>query len=233
LFLTARDGHNYWSTTISNPEAPEADRKLVPLFGGIKDISNAVWNSPQNYDADIVRRYIAAKARDGGESLTLDEMATLASYMAAQTARRTRAVGGPDQIAILSKGNIIKFDQPSFPDPPRPLGFMLMVGLKVTTQVQILLGPGVHFLWIRSKFVGIVYPGLELDGNFFYGCEVDDSIVSYRGGLTDFGSTNTVVNSWLTWGSAALPEGDRISKRFKWRDDPPNPPRQPPTIGPL
>ena len=105
-----------------------------------------------------------------------------------------------------------------------------MVGLKVTTQVPIQLGPGIHFLWIRSKFVGIEYPGLELDGNFFYGCEVRDSIVWYHGGLTGFGGTNTVVNSMMTWGSAALPEGDRI---FKWRDDPPNPPGQPVTMAPL
>ena len=240
VVLTARDGHHYWSTTISNPEAQEVDRKLVPVFGGIKQFSNAVWNTPQKYDADIVRRYIAAKARDGGESLTLDEMAALASYMAAQTAKALAAmgfpaVGGPDQIAILSKGSITKFDQPSFPDPPRPLSFVLMVHLKVTTQVPILPNPGVHLLWIRSKFVGMVYPGLELDGNFYYGCEVDDSVVSYSGGLTDFDSTNTVVNSWLMWGSAAYPEGDRISERFKWRaeDDPPHPPPLPPTIEPL
>lgn len=101
VIFNARDGHNYWSTTISNPEAPDVDRKLVPLFGDIEVISKAVLDSPQNFDADIVRRYIAAKVRDGGESLTLDEMVTLASYMAAQTAKIT--VGGPDQVAILSK----------------------------------------------------------------------------------------------------------------------------------
>jgi hypothetical protein len=142
-------------------------------------------------------------------------------------------VGGADQIAVLAKGGILRFDQPPFPNPPRPLHFALMVGLNVTTAIRFQLAADTHFLWIRSQFVGMEYPGLELDGNFSYGCEVRDSIVWYHGGLTDFGPTNTVVNSMMTWGSAALPEGDRISKRFKWRDDPPNPPRLPVTVGPI
>ena len=226
-----KDGHSYWSTTRS-PDAPQVHRKLVHLLGGIKEVSNNVLNNPQAYDSDAVRRYIAAKKHDNGESLTLDEMTALASYMASQTAKLTPSVGGPDQIAILANGNITKFEQPAFPHPPRPLHFALMVGLKLTTAVSFALPADVHFIWIQSKFIAMRFPGLQLDGNFFYGCEVRDSVVSYAGGLTDFGTTNTVDNSWLTWGSAALPEGDRISKRFKWRDDPPNPPPLPVTIGP-
>jgi hypothetical protein len=233
VVLSAADGHNYWSITVSSEEVMEVGQKLVPLLGGIKDISNAVLNSPQQFDAAIVRKYAAARARNGGESLTLDEMAELASYMAAQTSKTTPSVGGPDQIAILTKGRISKFEQPSFPDPPRPLHFAVMVGLKVTTDVRLLLPADTHFVWIRSQFIGMQFPGLELGGNFFYGCEVRDSIVSYNGRLTDFGTTNTVVNSMLFPGSSFSPQGQNIYQNFKWRPDPPNPPQRPATIGPI
>ena len=233
IILRGSDGHNYWSITVSSAEVVEVGQKLVPLLGGIKEISNAVLSSPQQFDAAIVRKYVAAKARDGGESLTLNEMSELASYMAAQTATVTPAVGGPDQIAILTKGGISKFDQPSFPDPTRPLHFAVMVALKVTTEVRILLPVDTHFVWIRSQFIGMQFPGLELGGNFFYGCEIRDSIVSYNGRLTDFGPTNTVVNSVLFPGSSFSPQGQRIYQNFKWRPDPPNPPQLPATIGPI
>ena len=187
-------------------------RKLVHLLGGIKEVSNNVLNNPQAYDSDAVRRYIAAEKHDSGESLTLDEMTALASYMASQTAKLTPSVGGPDQIAILANGNITKFEQPASPHPPRPLHFALMVGLKLTTAVSFALPADVHFLWIQSKFIAMRFPGLQLDGNFFYGCEVRDSVVSYAGGLTDFGTTNTVDNSWLTWGSAALPRRSNLEE---------------------
>jgi len=90
-----------------------------------------------------------------------------------------------------------------------------------------------HFLWIRSEFVGIPMPGLVLDGNFFYGCDVRDSIVSYSGKLTDFDNTNTVSNCMmLPDHSLTYGEGDRIFRSFKWSSVPPNTPRLPVTVSP-
>ena len=63
---------------------------------------------------------------------------------------------------ILTKGGISKFDQPSFPDLPRPLRFAVMVALKVTTEVRIFLPPFVDTLLCvdRSQFIGMQFPGL-------------------------------------------------------------------------
>lgn len=116
VVLEGSNAHRYWSHTTSMGAA-QVGNKLVSVLGGIQDVSNEVPNNPQHFsDSEVVRRYILAKNHDGGESLTLDDMAELASYMAAQTARMTPAVGGPDQVAILTGGRIRKFDQPN-PNP--------------------------------------------------------------------------------------------------------------------
>jgi 20S proteasome alpha/beta subunit len=235
VVVQAADGHNYWSHTTS-PEVANVGRKLAALLGGIQVVSHEVLNSPQKFgDSGVVGRYMRAKKHDGGESLTLDDMAALASYMAAQTARKTPAVGGPDQIVFLAKGSILKFKQPPLPGPPRPLKFTLMVGLRVTGALPLEPVPGGHLLWIRSKFIGIRNPRLRLDSQFFYGCEIRDSIVEYGGGLTDFGTTNTVVNSMILPGYpvASTTEMLRMMNGFNWTQDPPNTPPLPVTIGPL
>jgi hypothetical protein len=236
----AEDGHRYWSHTTS-VEVAILGRKMTNLLGGIKVVSFEVLNSPEKFgDSAVIQKYARSKKKNGGESLTLNEMAALASEMAAQAARRTPFVGGPDQIAILTKGGILTFNQPHFPDPPRPMKFALMVGLKVqgAANSNLVTGPDIHFLWIRSNFVGIRNPRLRLDGEFFYGCEIRDSIVEYGGGLTGFGPTNRVVNSMILPGYSTDPTAStdqmlRIMNGFKWSDEPPNGPPLPPTISPL
>jgi hypothetical protein len=229
---TAPDGHNYWSHTFSIQDVTLGS-KLVDLLSGARFVSQDVLDHPQTFDASIVRKYENAKTNDGGESLTLDDIAELASYMASQTASKDKRVGGPDQIATMAEGSILKFAQPHFPTPPSPLHFALMVGLKVTGGLPMQIAGDAHFLWIRSEFVGIPMPGLVLDGNFFYGCDVRDSIVSYSGKLTDFDNTNTVSNCMmLPDHSLTYGEGDRIFRSFKWSSVPPNTPRLPVTVSP-
>jgi hypothetical protein len=147
-------------------------------------------------------------------------------------------IGPPDQVAVLSHGRLTAFNQPLFPDPQRPMKFSLIVGMKVQTALMF-YSPTSTFLWIRSQFVDIRNPQLRLDNQFFYGCEIRDSIVEYGGGLTDFGNTNTVVNSMILPGYPAVSNQEmlRIMNAFPWRswdEGPPNLPQPlpPPSISP-
>jgi len=235
--IQATDGHRYWSHTTS-PEEATSDHGLLHLLGGIPDVSLQVLNSPEKFqESAAIRKYAQSKKENDGKSLSLDEMAALASEMAAQTAKYPHFgcfVGGPDQIAILAKGRILKLDQPDFPDPPRPLKFAVMTHLQVQGQPQIMpAGADVKLLWIRVKFNGIKNPRLRLDGQFFYGCEIRNSVVEYAGGLTDLGATNSVANSVLHLRDPATPPMLEIMNRFKWSLELPNTTPLPPTISPL
>jgi hypothetical protein len=179
-------------------------------------VSQKVLDDPQDFDNDVVRRYALAKRQDGGHSLTLDEMKSLASYMAAQSSRTYPLyVGGADQVAVLTEGKVAKVTHPDFPEPPRPLKFSVMTGVRMMGGTPFFSRGDAHVVLIRSSFVGVRYPGLQLDGNFFYGCEVRDSVVSHGGGLTDFGPTNTVVNSFLLPGITSAEDTQQILTRYK------------------
>jgi hypothetical protein len=241
VVLQAPDGHRYWSH-IASLEEVSVEVKLAHLLGGIPNVSLQVLQSPQAFKTSaVIQKYARSKKENEGQSLTLKDLAALASKMAAQTARRppfVGFVGGPDQIAILAEGRILKIDQPHFDDPPRPMKITLMVNLRLAgaaAAVMVVPGPYHHFVWIRSHIVGLKSPPLRLDGQFFYGCEIRDSIVEYNGGLLDFGPTNTVVNSalfpWFPVGAA--PGKTRTWNGFEWSLEAPNTPSLPTTIGPI
>lgn len=235
------DGKKQWRHIISKQE-PVTEKGMAHLFGGIPYVSQEILDHPDKFPSSpAIARYARFKAAKNGRPLSLKELAALASEMATRTSQDRRFVGfvgGPDQIAILGDGKIQKLEQPHLPEAPRPLTFGLMVDVKISRALNILAGPGAHLLWIRSDFVGIRNPMLRLDGQFFYGCEIRDSIVQYGGGLTDFGPTNKIVDSML------LPSGggpDSSSERFSqvangfpWRFTPPDAPplTSPPTISP-
>lgn len=228
------NGQRYWSHT-STVEVLEVGNKLVSQLGGIKVISQDVIDHPERYGSDgIVARFADSRNTDGGEGLTLDEMVSLAMFIAEQTASQTQAVGPPYQFAVLSKNKIVKIDQPPFKNPPRPLQFVVVSNLKITGAINLLAAPDAHMLWIRMEFVGIQNPMLRPDGQFFYDCVVRDSLVAYGGGLTDFGNTNTVINSMIFPGTSVTSPSEmlRIMNAFKWSSTPPNTPPLPPTMGP-
>jgi hypothetical protein len=233
--LVQPDGHRIWSSTMSPVEVSEVGHKFVRQLNGIEDVSKAVLDHPEAFDNEAVRKYARSMKQNGGESLTLDEMAALASYMAAQTAKRTKLVGPPDQIATLSNSRILSIKQPPFADAPRPMKAGVFINLKETGGEKLIPGNGVHFIYIRDEFDGVVSPRLQLDGQFFYGCEIRDSILEYSGGLTDFGPTNRVTNTVVLPGPGPVVSTTsilRLMNAFKWSPQFPSAPRLPTTMGP-
>jgi hypothetical protein len=71
---------------------------------------------------------------------------------------------------------------------------------------------------------------MELNGLFFYGCEIRDSILIYNGGVTslDPSGKNKVIDSWLlsfpteVTDSASRAELRTLRKSFAWRTDQPH-----------
>jgi hypothetical protein len=232
--IRAADGHSYWSHETSLEE-PSLERGLTYLLGGIKDVSLQVLRSPQGFTSSaIIQKYARSDKESDGKSLTLNELASLASEMAAQKARKSAFVGGPDQIAFLAEGRVLRVDQPPFRDPRRPMRFALMVGQTVHRADTFMAGPDYHPVWIRSKFVGVENPRLRLDNQLFYGCEIRDSIVEYGGGLTDFGPTNTVINSMIVpaYTVVSTTKMLQIMNGFKWSLEPPKTAAPPPAVSP-
>jgi hypothetical protein len=232
----AAQGRKDWSHS-ARLELPTEENGLSHMLGGIKPISRKILASPEQFpNSPAIERFAQSKGSNGRDLLTLDEMAALASAMAKQTAihpQFKKFVGGVDQIAVLTKGQIAKLDQPHFTNPPRPLKFALMISPSIVGAQNVIAAPGVSILWIRTRFIGFRNPRLRLDNQFFYGCEIRDSIVEYSGGLTDFGPTNTVVNSMLfPYGATSLDEVNRIWKAFPWMVQPPNTPPMQPTVTP-
>jgi hypothetical protein len=241
LVVTSRavpnpNGSAVWTETVS-PEDAVTEQGMSHLLGGIPVVSQAVLDNPNKFmSRAAIKRYASFKAAKKGKALSLSELEALAREMVALTSSDPRFagfVGGPDQVAVLSDDKVQKFDQPNFPPPPRPMNFSLMVGLEVTRAVMFLAAPGTHLLWIKSTFIGIRNPPLVLDNQFFFGCEIRDSIVQYGGGFTELGPTNKVVDTMLLPGRGASESSfDNFSKiwnAFAWR---PTPPEAPPLTSP-
>ena len=239
VVIQAADGHRYWSHTTSTEEA-SLEGKLSRLLGGIPDVSLQVLRNPQTFKTSAaIQKYARSRKENGGASLTLSDLAALAHEMKAKTEGPFAGfVGGPDQIAFLAGGRVLKINQCHFDDPPRPMKISLMVGIRLEgagAAITVVPGPNHHFVWIRSQLVGLKSPPLRLDGQFFYATEIRDSIVEYNGGLTDFGPTNAVVNSTLfPWFPASTaPAKTQRWNGFDWNLEPPNTPSLPTIIGPI
>jgi hypothetical protein len=171
---------------------------LKNRIGGMWDVGTKIIREPQAYSDDPAARKYLESAKNNGETLDLTDLEALAKFIAAETSRKhPHTVGGPDQIAIFQDNQIVKFEQQPFPATHKPMSVALIM------DVPLNFGPGGgtagpkggNTIWIRNTIVG--YQGLMLDGNFFLGNEIRDSVVRYSGGQAEFDSSNKVVNSKL------------------------------------
>jgi 20S proteasome alpha/beta subunit len=239
--IPQRDGTRFWTHTVTSEEATTKSG-LTHLLAGIPYVSRDILEHPAAFaHSPAVARYAQFRAAKSGKQLELRELSALAREMARQTSRDPRFngfVGGPDQIAILAGGRIQELEQPAFPEPPRPMKLNLIVNVEVTGPVPLIPASGTYLLWIRSNFIRARNPALRLDNQFFYGCEIRDSIVEYGGGLTDFGPTNKISDTMLLPGhggpDSSVENITRISRSFPWRFTPPELPplTSPSTIQP-
>jgi 20S proteasome alpha/beta subunit len=203
---------------------------FVHLVSGYRDVADRVLESPRSFASSAaVRRYAESRQADGGASLSIAEMEALANYIAKKTAQLHPEVGGPNQIAVLSDDRIANVDAPDFPRPRRPLRFSVIEGGRFREPpASVQKGARSVMLLIGLTVDGV--KGMDLNGLFFYGCEIRDSILIYNGGITslDPSGKNKVIDSWLllfpteVTDSSSKTELRALRKNFAWRTDQPH-----------
>jgi hypothetical protein len=221
-------GDSFWDSNVASAEVTVGP-ELVHFASGYQDEANRVFDSPEDFaSSPAVQTYARSRTADRGESLSITEMKALAEFIAKKTARSHPEVGGPNQIAILGAGAIIKFQQPIVQESKEPIQFSIIQGGRwLAPPVSVPRGAGKVVLLIGLTVDGV--RGLELRGLFFYDCEIRNSIVTYSGGPTTLDplDKDTVVGSWLLPvppidTAADKAELSRLEKGFAWRADEPN-----------
>ncbi len=111
-----------------NLEVPQAievvnvAKPLVKRLAGIRDIADTLLENPQTMDSEpAIHKYAEAKAKDDGESLTIQEMSGFAEQLELQTHLKHPGIGGANQVAVLRNGHVISVEQGVYPQEPRPL----------------------------------------------------------------------------------------------------------------
>jgi len=218
----------FFNSYIEEAEILSVNEDLVWRVHGMPDVATNILEHPESKPSDqVVRAYAIAMGKDRGRSLRLDQLAALAKRLAYYTSKVHPEVGGPNQIAILHKSSTILIDQPSFPDPPKPLfAFALFVNLGFPPGA-FLFEKGTHGVFVRCQWVGdqndvtalITRKLIKLDGNYFIGNIFTNAAVVYDGGPFYFDDSNRPVNSTLFIGPNANRDDKAVQhlvKAFPW-----------------
>jgi hypothetical protein len=172
--------------------------RLNYRIGGMWDVGAKIMTSPQGYsDSPVVQKFIDSAANHGA-ALQVTDLEGLAKFVSSETSKKyPDAVGGLDQIAIFQGGHLVRFEQQPFPPAPKQMPFTLIMDVTLHFGPGgAIVGPkGSNTIWIRNTLVG--YQNLVIDGNFFLGNEIRDSLVVYNGAPAVFDSSNKIVNSRL------------------------------------
>jgi hypothetical protein len=197
---------------------------LIAKLGGMFDAAQQVLSHPENYPGiPVVSQYADSMKNNQGSSLGLSELKALAEFLSAESARKhPLEIGGHRQECIFADGKIKTFEAPSFPDPPRPLRYSLMLDLEMRGNAIQTVSES-PTLWVRCLIQG--NPSVSLDNNYFIGSEIRDSIVSYNGGPILLDKTNKLSTSMLQLGPDAshnLATVRMLRTQFHWSSAPPN-----------
>jgi len=210
-------GKRRWTFGTPDIQTEPVGASLSWRLGGMWDVGKKILTKPSGYlRSPAVRRYSEA-IKDNGASLSLPDLKALAKFIAGQTAHEhPQYVGGADQIAIIRDGRVAAVDEPPSAAPPKPLQFLVFMDIPMYLGGPLLGPKGAATIWIRDEIVSQM--PLALDGNFFLGNEIRDSILVYNGGQTVF-QGNDVRNSRLQFGPDFVGNPDDVRKviqPFPW-----------------
>ncbi len=215
---TKADPYGGLDSTTQSISLVKVEKRLVWRLGGEPDIAEKLLQAPQSLKGERVFDVLAhSLQKDGGQSLTLEQMEEIAIKLAYYTSKAYPSVGGANQIAILQNGRILKIDQRAFPDPPKLLNnFSLLVGVRIEGLNTLAIDKGATGRFVRCSFGGTER---SLHGDFFFANDFRDTVLKYDGGLIYFGKSNTVSNSVLVIGKHANrhdPRVIRLTNDFSW-----------------
>jgi len=190
--LRSRNMGGDFDSDIASRQIRTVQGGLLHEFSGMPDRAEFIMAHPQTLPRDAaIATYQASLQSDQGESLDLDRMTELAKRLKYYSTRAHPEIGGPNQVAIIQAGKIIKFSQPPFPNSAPVTRFSLFVGASFSGR-PILFRVDAMGVFIRCHWNNIYVP---IDRSFFIGNEFQDSLVAYSGGPLHFDQTNKVVDS--------------------------------------
>ena len=217
-------------SNLQEAEIVSVGQELVWKLGGMPDVAQRILSHPETISNDrVLSRYALSLREDRGQSLTVQEMVSVAKRLAYYTSKTHREVGGPNQVAMLKRGSPIAIEQPPLRKAPKPpIRFGLTVDVSFTNGVAILeKGSAVVFIrcswngtqreslqddasqWMKKSF-GSRREVIELDGNYFFGNNFTNYVLTYDGGPVTFDGTNRVKHSMLFFGHNAKPDGENV-----------------------
>jgi 20S proteasome alpha/beta subunit len=185
------------------------EEKLVSQLNGMPDVAAQILLHPESKPQDAaIALYAASQTENGGRSLTLEQMVELAKRLAYYSHKAHPEVGGDNQVAVFERPQIVRIDQPNFPEPPRPLlRFSLVVGSQFSySSVVFAKGPAV---FVRCSWRGMQH---DLDGHYYIGSEFTKSVLMFDGGDVSLGDTNHVTDSVLLLGPHAKVENKTVRR---------------------
>jgi hypothetical protein len=181
----------------------EVSQNFIYLVAGWPDVAEPFLEHPEKYrELDpILQEYADAKAKDGGASLSLDDMTMIAKVLEQKTAaRHPNEVGGLRQIAIVRDAKVEIVQQPieQAGDPPAIPSLLTKIERPTMggTKYGITIGvPNTAFV-IDGDFSNIKMQ--TLDNIFFYRTKFDHVVLYYEGTPKFiFDKSNTVTDSKL------------------------------------
>jgi 20S proteasome alpha/beta subunit len=210
--MTKNDRGNLMSD-LDEASVVEVKETLVWKLNGMPEIAEQLLLDPKSQPNDaVLRQYDAARLKDGGRSLTVEQMEELAKKLKQYTQERHPEVGGPEQIAIFQKHDAVSIQQRNFPDPPKPLvNFNLFVKSSFVGSNAIVVAKGISSVFVRCSWSTLQR---ELDDNYFINNEFRDSFLTYDGGAMNLGETNRIINSKLIVGPNVKP-GDKTLQKLR------------------
>jgi 20S proteasome alpha/beta subunit len=216
--LTTTFANGVYESSVQNAEMTTMSDKLVHQSGGMPDVAEELLRNPSSEGQDpVLAAYADSEQKDGGQSLTIEQMKALAADLAVYTAKRHPEVGGADQVAVLQGGRLASLDlgQQRFPDATQPiLHFGLLEDFGAIGDHAISIGGSI--LCARCDFSQLHW---NLDGDYFVTSTFTDDVLKYDGGPTYFDKTNQVIRSVLVIGPHAklrTPTVQHLIKDFNW-----------------
>jgi len=210
LTLGTKDNRGAFVSDIESASVSNVEEKLSFVMSGMWDVADNFLQHPESGPQEPVFNAYAASIRDnGGRSLTVEQMVELAQRLAYFTSKVHREVGGPNQVAIIKKSEIVSISQPSFPEPPRSLFRFALVVNSQFNYAGVTMAPGWSAVFVRCSFVGMQH---ELDSHYYIGSEFRDSVLMYDGGDVNLGDSNKVTGSLLLLGPHAILENEIVRR---------------------
>jgi hypothetical protein len=194
--------------------------ELTVCHGGIDTIEKDMLAHPETYTgASVMGDFIAQMHRDNGASVTTDQMKKLGHLFKIQTASSEPAVGGPDEVATITKDGIKLEGIDGFSPPLQPSPMLILtcptgMSFPISSHLEL----PVNHVPLFFQHCVIFHEEHELDGNIYVQCIFRDSNLLYFGGDTLFAEDNQIEgNSSLSVGRASCRRPDiveQLQKRF-------------------